>query len=169
MKLQHYIDEIHRQAEAVADARGDDARTLAVQLIAPLDAAIRLALLEALTEAAQEITCELAPGSVQVRLHGRDPEFVVTIPSEPPADSVRAGRTATANDLLGATQVGDFASEEGGTSRINLRMPDQLKARVEQAAALEGISVNAWLVRTVAANVEPRGPRGKQRVTGWVR
>ena len=35
-------------------------------------------LLEALSDAAGEITRELAPGSVEVRLRGRDPEFVVT-------------------------------------------------------------------------------------------
>jgi hypothetical protein len=57
-------------------------------------------------------------------------------------------------------------------------MPDHLKARVDQAAAVEGLSVNAWLVRAAAATLErgdprrpsgPRGPQGSQRVTGWAR
>ena len=65
-------------------------------------------------------------------------------------------------------------------ARINLRLPDQLKSRVEQAADREGLSINAWLVRAVAAAVE-RGDRarrrrpakggsgGGRRYTGWGR
>ena len=63
-------------------------------------------------------------------------------------------------------------------ARVNMRMPDRLKARVDQAAAGEGLSVNAWLVRAAAAalergdpgrRVERRGPQGAQRFTGWAR
>jgi uncharacterized protein (DUF1778 family) len=63
-------------------------------------------------------------------------------------------------------------------SRINLRMPDHLKARIEQAAASEGLSVNAWLVRAAATALERTGPshrrerrasQGPQRYTGWGR
>ena len=63
-------------------------------------------------------------------------------------------------------------------SRINLRLPDHLKARVEQAAGREGLSVNAWLVRAAAAALErtdpdrrggPRSLRGTQHYTGWAR
>jgi hypothetical protein len=63
-------------------------------------------------------------------------------------------------------------------ARINLRMPDHLKSRVDHAAAGEGLSVNAWLVRAAADAVERvdpaprsdrRGGRGAQRFTGWAR
>jgi hypothetical protein len=63
-------------------------------------------------------------------------------------------------------------------SRINLRMPDQLKGRVETAASTEGLSVNAWLVRAAAGALQrhqpprplqPRAPLGAQRYTGWAR
>jgi hypothetical protein len=63
-------------------------------------------------------------------------------------------------------------------SRINLRLPTQLKGRVEQAAARDGLSINAWLVRAAAAAVERdeappsrvrRAPRGGAQFTGWVR
>ncbi len=66
-----------------AEAGGDEARALAERLITPLDSATRLVLLEALSDAASEITQELAPGSVDLRLRGREPEFVVT---QPPTD-----------------------------------------------------------------------------------
>jgi hypothetical protein len=180
MDLGPYIDDIHRQLEAAAETGGEDARALAERLVAPLDAAIRLSLLDALAAAAQEITCDLAPGSVEIRLRGRDPEFVVTTPAEPAGDDPVAGTDPTSNDwqAAGVAAVGAFAGDEGGMARINLRMPDHLKARVDQAAASEGLSVNAWLVRAAAAaleradpsrRLERRGPQGAHRFTGWAR
>ena len=84
-------------------------------------------------------------------------------------------RTFTAQDVL-STAIAD----EGGSARINLRMPDTLKARVEAAALREGRSVNSWLVRAATAALEPAAPippsapipptasrRGSKRVTGW--
>ena len=171
MNMELYVESINRQLAVAADAGGDEARALAERLVAPLEAAIRLTLQDALAAAAEEITTELAPGSVELRLRGRDPEFVVTAPpAEVSADDLREdpdGRPP-------AVPEGD----EGGMSRINLRMPDHLKARVEQAAANEGLSVNAWLVRAAAAVLERGGPSriperrpatGGQRYTGWAR
>src|ERR1700688_5304937 len=87
MGLRPYIESIHQQLAETAEAGGDDARALAERLAAPLDAAIRLALQDVLAAAAEEITCELAPGSVELRLRGRDPEFVVSLPqSELPSE-----------------------------------------------------------------------------------
>src|SRR5436853_256037 len=140
MDLQPYVDEIHRQLDAAAEAGGEDARALAHRLGAPLDAAIRLCLLEALSTAAQEITCELAPTAVELRLRGRDPEFAVTAPVE-----------QAPGGEADAAPVGVVAGDDGAMARINLRMPDHLKARVDDAAAIEGLSVNAWLVRAAAA------------------
>ena len=174
MDLTRYVDDLQRQLAVAADAGGDDARELAQRLSAPLDATVRLVLLEALSDAANEITAELAPGSVDVRLRGRDPEFVVTAPAattfEPASD-----RSAPATVLSTPAPVADDAA----TSRTTLRIPDQLKAQVEQAAARDGVSVNTWLVRAIAAAVEPSpSPRPTEtrpadgdanRVTGWVR
>jgi len=176
MDLRPYIDEIQNQLEAAAETGGEAARALAERLVAPLDAAIRLALLDALAAAAQEITCELAPGSVEVRLRGRDPEFVVTTPSEPAGDDLEDG--VAAPTLEGSPLAGAFVGDDGGMARINLRMPDHLKSRIDGAAAGQGLSVNAWLVRAAAAALERtetperparRGPQGAQRFTGWAR
>jgi hypothetical protein len=51
---------------------------LARRSTAALESAVRLMLLDALSAAADEITLELAPGSVEVRLRAGDPDFVVT-------------------------------------------------------------------------------------------
>src|SRR5207342_1130821 len=89
MELEPFIENIHAQLDAAAEAGGDEARELARRLSAPLDAAIRLALQDALAAAAEEITVELAPGSVELRLRGREPQFVVTPPPvEPSTDEV---------------------------------------------------------------------------------
>lgn len=67
-------------------------------------------------------------------------------------------------------------SEDGPAARINVRLPEQLKASIEEAAAKEGRSVNAWLVRAAATALQrperdqPAEPRkAKQGFTGWVR
>ena len=166
MDLRIYVENLQRQLAAAAEAGGGEARDLAERLLAPLDAAMRLTLQDALTAAAEEVTRELAPGSVQVRLSGRDLEFAVT---PPPA------REAP-DDLPTGAVPGD--AEAGNVARINLRLPDQLKARVEQAADREGLSINSWLVRAAAAAVERADPErrrerpapaGAQHYTGWTR
>jgi hypothetical protein len=181
MDLQLYVENIHHQLAAAAEAGGDEARALAERLFAPLDATIRLALLEALSVAAEEITCDLAPGSVEVRLRGRDPEFVVTPPSvDPSSDDLAYGEEDGLPTGRAVTSVAPPASgegDEGAMSRINLRMPDHLKARIEHAAGSDGLSVNAWLVRAAAAALERatpdqrerRAPVGAQRYKGWAR
>ena len=78
MDLQPYVDGVRHELSVAAAAGGPDAEALAERLTAPLESAIRLALLEALSEAAEQITRDLAPGSVEVRLRGRDPEFTVS-------------------------------------------------------------------------------------------
>src|SRR6266478_2911737 len=138
MDLGPYVENIQRQLAVAAEAGGDDARALAERLVAPLDAAIRLTLQDVLAAAAEEITCELAPGSVELRLRGRDPEFVVTPPPvdlpvddlpEGDQDRESSGRPVTA---AGVAPPASLEADEGGMSRINLRMPDQLKGRIEQ-------------------------------------
>ncbi|MFD3443096.1 histidine kinase [Microbacteriaceae bacterium 4G12] len=177
MDLSQYIEDLHRQLAVAADAGGEEARQLAERLAAPLEAATRLVLLDALAAAASEITRDLAPGSVDVRLRGRDPEFVVTLPAADAfADMEDDHRDERSSRPLPSTPVPADA-DEGSTSRTTLRLPDHLKSRVEDAASREGISVNSWLVRAVGDALEtknrPRKQRdqhdGGSRFTGWVR
>jgi hypothetical protein len=176
MNLELYVENLNRQLAIAAEAGGDEARALAERLVAPLEAAIRLTLQDALAAAAEEITTELAPGSVELRLRGRDPEFVVTAPPvDPSVDELFEGDDET---TAGVAPHASAEGDEGTMSRINLRLPDHLKARVEHAAGRDGLSVNAWLVRAAAAALERtdparrrerRAPQGAQRYTGWAR
>ncbi|MFE9726920.1 toxin-antitoxin system HicB family antitoxin [Streptomyces sp. NPDC005794] len=172
MDLTPYVDTLRRELAVAAEAGGDDARELAERLTAPLESATRLTLLSALSAAADEITRELAPGSVDVRLRGLDPDFVVTPPS---TDGGVPTESAAPVGPLRAPVPAD--GDEGGTARVNLRLPAHLKARAEEAATREGLSVNAWLVRAVSAAVDgDTRPRTAERTrtigqsfTGWVR
>ncbi|NUR91407.1 MAG: toxin-antitoxin system HicB family antitoxin [Nonomuraea sp.] len=172
MDLAPYVDQLRRELVLAAGMGGDEARALAERFAATLESAARLALLEALSAAADEITEDLAPGSVEVRLRGRDPAFVVTPPP--------SARPYAEEDETGAQPERPLPppdTDEGGTSRISLRVPEHLKPRIEEAAAQDGLSVNAWLVRAVSAALDS-GRRPARRTTqqqtgnrysGWVR
>ena len=99
MDLTPYVENLRRELAVAADAGGEDARALAERLTAPLESAIRLMLLDALSAAADEITRELAPGSVELRLRAGEPEFVVTpAPADEPVEP--------ATDAAGARAAG---------------------------------------------------------------
>jgi len=173
MELDPYVEEIQRQVALAAEAGGDDARALAERLMAPLDATVRLALQHALADAADQITVELAPGSVELRIRGRELAFVVT---PAPVDLPPGGDDATDDTSVGA--LDPPPDDDGATARINVRMPEHLKARIEQAAATQHLSVNAWLVRAAGAAVDRAETtpsfdrsitRGPNRYRGWAR
>ena len=178
MDLSPYVDRLRQELVSTAEVGGDEARALAERLTAPLEASLRLALLSALSTAAEEITGQLAPGAVDVRLRGGDIGFVVTAPP-PPDDHGELGPGAGSAPEPSPDSGPD--ADDGGTARITLRLPEQLKARVEDAASREGLSVNGWLVRAVANALDPatrsappenrRGGRWSsgQHYTGWAR
>ena len=159
MELSPYVEELRSSLILAAESGGEESRAVAERLLAALDSAARLVMLEALSAAAAEITRDLAPTSVDVRLRGLDPEFVVTA-----ADADFGGHAPS----LPAPEA-----DESTTTRTTLRLPEQLKLKVENAAAREGLSVNAWLVRAVAQAVESHrtpgrsAPASGQRFTGW--
>ena len=177
MDLTSYVNNLGREFATLAEAGGDEARALVERLTGSLESAIRMTLLDALSAAADEITRDLAPGSVEMRLRGRDPSFVVTAP---PAEPLGLTARDVAETADGAPDSGLLLAEDGPAARINVRLPEQLKTAIEETAAAEGRSVNAWLVRAAAAALhrsdrdqrpEPSssGKRAKQHFTGWVR
>lgn len=143
MDLMPYVENLRHELAVAAATGGEEAGALAERLAAPLESAARLTLLNALSAAMDEVTSELAPGSVDVRLRGNDPEFVVTPPPFAPSE-VRKPAPVPVPAPLPAD------GDESATARVNFRLPAHLKARAEEAAGQEGLSVNAWLVRAVA-------------------
>jgi hypothetical protein len=115
-------------------------------------------LLDALGTAAAEVSAQLPTAVVEVRLRGRDADLVVDDPGEA---------------MAAPPHTTPVPESDEGTSRISFRLAESLKARVEQAAAADGLSVNAWLVRAVTQTLD--GPtsgvsiRVGRHVTGWMR
>jgi predicted HicB family RNase H-like nuclease len=144
MKLSQFVDALRSDLTAVA-AVGDDATAEAAQKLAvALEGSVGLRLVDAFASAALELTAQLPSGRVEVRLAGRDPELVFIADEEAPVTE------------------GFEPEEDGETARITLRLPVPLKDRVESAAAQEGVSVNAWLVRKLRQALTPV----QTRVTG---
>lgn len=176
MDLTPYVDGLRRDLLAAADAAGPEARQLAERLSYALDPAARLALMEAVSQAAAEITAELPAGEVDVRLDGRDLAFGVSVPHPAAAPAPEPGAPAAEE------------YDEGSLARITLRIPEAVKARAEELAARSGHSLNTWLVNVVrgatrdgAVTVDIDlsslpfgaggpfgGSKGQRRMTGWL-
>jgi hypothetical protein len=148
MQLESHIEAI-QQDLAVTAGLGDEATAEAARRLSEaLASTLHLRLLDLLGEAVLEIGGQLEAGRVEIRLAGRDPELVVVTDEAPDA-----------------AQFG-FGDEQSG--RITLRLPESLKVSVEAAAAREGISANAWLVRTIARMLDQRSSkRSRNRIQGY--
>jgi hypothetical protein len=152
MKLSPHVDALLSDLEAVAAAGDERTAEVADRLGAALRASAGLRLLDALSEAVLELNAQLPSGRVEVRLDGRDPSLVFV------ADETEEPEVA-------ATPAGEAA-------RITLRLADALKTEAEAAAAREGLSVNAWLVRSIARAISSPGHKpkpGRGRLTGYGR
>lgn len=176
MDITPYIDSLRRDLMAAAEAGGDEVRQAAERLTYALDPSARLALMEAISQAAAEITAELPDGGVDVRLNGRELDFVVDI-----APSPVAAPTPPPPPAPGPPD------EEEGLARVTLRIPESVKARAEEKAAAAGHSLNTWLVNVVRAATNDHAvsvdidlsslpffgqdpfakSRGSRRMTGW--
>jgi predicted HicB family RNase H-like nuclease len=152
MDLTPYLETLRRDLAATAAPGGTDLVKAADLLAGSLESSARLCLLEALSDAAAEITARLdGVAAVEVRLHGREADMVVSDLSAEPEPSAPPP-----------------IMDSGDVARITLRLPEPLKEVVEHAATAEGISVNAWLVRAISAAVhsDPRPPRATARTFG---
>jgi hypothetical protein len=151
MEMAPHVEALLRDLNAIA-AVGDDATSqAAARLSTALKASAGLRLLDALADAALELSGQLPGGHVEVRLAGQDPSLVYI--EDEPAPSSSAG-----DDELSV--------------RITLRLPEGLKVAVEGAAARDGVSVNTWLVRALARAVSSWAARGSgpgNRLQGYAR
>lgn len=171
MDITPYVENLRRDLLAAAESVGDQARDVAERLGFALDPAARLALMEAVSQACAEITAAMPAGGVDVRLDGRDLDFLIHQAAPEPAPEAPAALDP---------------EEEGDLARITLRIPESVKARVEDAAAKAGQSVNTWLVnlaraatndRAIHIDVDlssvpfgadfPFGKRGPRQMRGW--
>lgn len=179
MDITPYVDRLRHDLTQAAGAADETMREAADRLALALDPSMRLVLMEALSQATAEITTEMRAGAVEVRLNGRDLDFVVSQPTP----------TAAAQSAPVAAE--DDEDQDAATARITLRLPESIKARAEELAAKGGHSLNTWIVNVLRAATREnavtvdidlssipfiegdfpfgRGRnRGNKRLTGWV-
>ena len=161
MDLSEYVEALRHSLTTAAAAAGEQARETARLLSDTMEPAVRLTVTDALAAMAAEVTTALDGALVDIRVRGRDPEVVVV-----PAEHAPAADPGEPDD--------DGGTDDGSVARISLRLPDALKTRAEQAAAAEGVSLNAWLVRAVADAVRsprpgPKSGHGPRRYSGFAR
>lgn len=150
MQIDGYVHALREDLARIA-AVGDEHTAHAAELLSvALESSIGRRLLEALGEAALELSTQLESGRIEVRFAGSDPELIF-IPDEEPSTE------------------GAF---EGLTARISLRLPESLKTRLEAAATRDGVSLNTWLVQALSRAAEPRATStggSRRRLTGYGR
>jgi hypothetical protein len=148
MNLTIVLDGLQEDLQGLAELGDERSAQIARRLGEALASNLRLKLFDLLSQVALELSSKLPSGHIEVRLAGQEPELVFVDDA--------AGDTGVAGEELSA--------------RISLRLPESLKGAVEKAAAREGISTNAWLVRAIARAAESRPAHvtGK-RLTGYAR
>lgn len=176
MDITPYVERLRHDLVQASATGTPEVQQAAERLGLAVDPALRLVLMEALSQATAEITTEMRSGAVELRLNGRELQFVVAQPAvEQPAETA-------------AGPADDEDEADAATARITLRLPESVKARVEELAAKHSQSLNTWIVnalraatRESAINVDidlsslpfgddfPGGNRrGSRRMTGWL-
>src|SRR5580692_5690594 len=77
MDVTPLIDSLRQDLRRAAEVGGEDVRSSAERLLLALDPALRLTLMDALSQAAGEISDALPGVTIEVRLKGREPMFAV--------------------------------------------------------------------------------------------
>ncbi|MDP3890105.1 pilus assembly protein HicB [Nocardioides sp.] len=178
MDITPYVDGLRNDLVDAASAGGEQTRDAAERLTLALAPATRLALMEAISQAAAEITSEMRHGGVDVRLNGRELDFMVTQDDTPPAPPAPPAPPSPP----------EAEEDDGGVARVSLRLPESVKVRAEELATTSGQSLNSWLVNAIRAATQERAidvdldvtsfpfpggdpfgrGRGPRRMTGWV-
>lgn len=153
MDLSPYTNQLREDLSSAASVGDEHTRHTAAALSAGLEPAARLAIMNALSDLAAEITTQLDGQVVELRLDGRDVRVVVS-GTEPAEEEGAPG------DPPPPPPPGADSGDSGDISRITLRLLDGIKTQAEQAAAGQGVSLNAWVAQAVQEALHGGRPRG---------
>jgi HicB family len=145
MEMARFVEALESDVAAVAAVGDEQTRAVAERVLQAIRGSAGLRLLDALGEAALEISAQLPEGHIEVRLVGQDPALV----------------------YVGEEAAPEPAAEDGLTARITLRLPETLKASIEVSASTEGISVNSWIVRALSRGAAGRVQQSGKRLRGF--
>ncbi|HZA17202.1 MAG TPA: toxin-antitoxin system HicB family antitoxin [Pseudonocardiaceae bacterium] len=189
MDLTPYLRQLREDLTAAASAGDEQTRRTAAVLGVALEPAARLAIMNAMSDLAAEVTAALEDRVVEVRLDGRDVRIAVSSPSEethvgprtdgpPPLHEADPGHSSPGHSSPGHFSPAHFGDAGGDIRRMTLRLIDQVKDQAERAAAEQGVSLNTWVSQAVAGALhgEPWNEsrrtrddrRARNRVQGWV-
>jgi hypothetical protein len=148
MNVAAYVEALQQDLAAVAGIGDDAIAEAARRITAAMESSLRLRLMDALGEAAAELTNQLPDGHVEVRVAAGEPELVYVAEPGAPTPS---------------------PSLEDLTARITLRLPETLKSIVDAAAQESGVSANTWLLQQITRSADPkrRTHQGGRRMTGY--
>ncbi len=185
MDLSPYVAQLRDDLATAAAAGDEQTRRTAALLGSAIEPAARLALMNALSDLAAEVTAALDDRTVDLRLDGRDVQVSVggasaSTPHEEPREQPRES-----TGWPGADRNGPLGPDAGDISRVTLRIVEQIKNQAEQAAQHQGVSLNTWVAQAVqgalsgAAGQHGFGQRGPgrpdnnrpdddNRLRGWV-
>src|SRR5215212_1313847 len=152
MDLSPYLESVRAGVANASSLADEQTQKVAERLGTAIDSSTRLALIQALSDAAGSISAELAPSSVELRMVGTDPEFVVNVQSGEAEPTL----------LMPEPERESERAEEEPVARITLRLPQSVKGRVDEMASSEGISTNAWLIRAVMDALSERSSSGPE-------
>ena len=158
MKMSLVVDGLRSDVISVGELGDDTVAEAAERIAEVLGRSLPSRILDLLSEVAAEVSAELPDGRVEIRVAGDDVDlaYVEDVPT----------RTA---DFEGIGE-GDRERDRDMSARITLRLSESLKARVEEGAERQGISVNAFIVRTLelGASSEPKRKNyARNRLRGY--
>ena len=157
MDLSPYIESVRGGVVNASSLADEHTQQVANRLGTAIESSTRLALIQALSDAAGTISADLAPSSVELRMVGQDPEFVVSVQTAETEPTLLLPNAEPGSEST--DQSAPAEAEDEPVARITLRLPQSVKARVDEMASSEGISTNAWLIRAVMDALADRSPR----------
>ncbi len=188
MDLTPYTQSLRDDLITAASVGDGDARRAAAMLAGALEPAARLAIMNALSDLAAEVTGALRDTTVELKLDGRDVRVSVTehVTPEPVSSGPPLTDYLRKQDARDTSEHGDSPEDlkravqdaGGELSRTTVRLFNELKAQAERAAAEQGVSLNTYISRAVSDSVRSavpnKGHRGRggdsgRNVTGYIR
>jgi hypothetical protein len=154
MDLSQYVQQLREDLASAAAAGDEQTQRTGALLGAAIEPAARLAIMNALSDLAAEVTAALGDRVVEVRLDGRDVRVSVSR-DEGAEPGPEPGPEPPFRGFGGA--------DTGDISRITLRLVEQIKNQAEQAAAAQGMSLNSWVAQAVQGALAGHGKPGRRR------
>src|ERR1700712_157798 len=180
MDLTPYVTALRDDLAAAASVGDEQTARAGTALAGALEPAVRLALMNALSDLASEVSDHLDDHTVSLRLRGREVDVAVERTPDPSAPDPSAPDEAASGGFFAGPSSspfvgpgGSFRSGErpgfappgrggpgpgdmGDISRMTLRLVDQIKGQAEQAAASQGMSLNSWISQAVQGALRER-------------